>query len=96
MTVMARLAKFLNMSFYDAAGKMPEDAPSSEGALSAYADWAQASAWLLAYSQTTLFGTPRSMLWDSLDAISPTQFATRDEAAYLLYELLSYSGILPV
>ena len=96
MTVMARLAKFLNMSFYDAAGKMPEDAPSSEGALSAYADWAQASAWLLAYSQTTLFGTPRSMLWDSLDAISPTQFATRDEAAYILYELLSYSGIIPV
>lgn len=95
LTIMGRLARFLNSNFYDAAAQMPEDALLAE-ALSAYADWSQSSVWLLACSQTTLFGTPRSLLWDDLDSISPSEAATRDESAFLLYELLSYTGILPV
>lgn len=95
LTIMGRLARFLNIGFYNASAQMPEDALQAE-ALSAYADWSRSSAWLLACSQTTLFGTPRSLLWDDLDSISPSEAATRDETAFLLYELLSYTGILSV
>lgn len=95
LTIMGRLAKFLNTSFYNAASQIPEDVLQIE-ALSDYADWSRSSTWLLACSQTTLFGSPRSLLWDDLETISPTEAATRDETAFLLYELLSYTGILPV
>ena len=94
-TVMGRLAQFLNMGFYNSARQIPEDTLTSED-FSAYADWAQPSAWLLSSSQTNILGMPRSLLWDDINNISPDSPATREEAAFLFYELLSFCGFLPV
>lgn len=93
-TVMGGLAAFLNMGFYDAAGQMPEDALASED-LASYEAWAKPYVWLLAESQTNLFGQPLSLLWAETADIDPTAPTTRDEAAWLLYNLLTYTEILP-
>lgn len=93
ITVMGRLAQFLNMGFYNAARDIPEDA-LTDGTLSAYADWARSSAWLLSAGQTNLLGMPVNLLWNSADAISPGAPATREETAALFYQLLSFCGIL--
>lgn len=93
ITVMGRLAQFLNMNFYNTARDIPEDALSNE-ALTDYADWSRPSAWLLSSGQTNLFGGPVNLLWDSVESISPNAPATREETAALFYQLLSYCGIL--
>lgn len=94
ITIMGRLAQRLNMYFYDAALEVSEASPNIAGLLD-YADWAKTSAWLLSYSQKGYFGNTISLLWASADQIDPTQPTTRDEAAYVLYRLLSYTDILP-
>lgn len=93
ITVMGRLAQFLNIGFYNAARQIPEDALTAE-ALAGYADWALPSAWLLSSSQTNLLGMPHTLLWDSTDRIAPDASATREETAFLFYELLSFCEIL--
>lgn len=93
-TVMARLAQWLNMRFYNTAKKMPPEAVDSE-VLAGYSEWARPAVWLLTESQTGLGGTI-SLLWDELENIPADDPATRDEAAFLFYNLLVYTGILPV
>lgn len=93
-TVMGGLASFLNMGFYNTAIQIPEDALTSE-ALAAYEDWARPFVWLLSESQTSLLGQPLSLLWAETTDIDPTAPTTREEAAWLLYTLLSYTEILP-
>ncbi len=94
LTVLGRLAQFLNTKFYDAARSNPEGGREDEK-YAAYPDWARLPAWLLSESQTNLLGGPVSMLWDAPENIDPTAPATRDEAARLLYTILSYTDILP-
>lgn len=93
ITVMGRLAQFLNMDFYNTARNIPEDA-LTDGSLAAYADWSRSSAWLLSAGRTNLLGVPVNLLWDSADAISPDTPATREETAVLFYQLLSSCEIL--
>ncbi|MDE6107898.1 MAG: S-layer homology domain-containing protein, partial [Oscillospiraceae bacterium] len=93
ITVMGRLAQFLNMGFFNAARQIPADELEAEG-LTDYADWARPGAWLLSSSQTTLLGSPYNLLWDNTEEISPEEPATREETAYLFYELLSFCEIL--
>lgn len=95
LTIMGRLAKFLNIGFYDAVAAMPEEALEAEE-YTAYADWARPSVWLLNESQSNLFGFPQTMLWSAPSKISPTADSTRDETIYVLYTLLTYTGILDV
>ena len=95
LALMGRVAKFLNMSFYDEAASMPTDVLAAEE-YAAFEEWARPSVWLLNESQTNFFGFTQSMLWDELSNISPTAEATRDETVYLLYTLLSYTGILDI
>lgn len=95
LTIMGRLAKFLNMSFYEEAVKMSESVLASDEYAS-YAKWARPFVWLLNESQTDLLGATRSMLWDTPSNILPTVASTRDETIYVLYALLSYTGILDV
>lgn len=94
ITIMGRLAQQLNMYLYNDAREQSEGTLNIPE-LADYADWAKGSAWLLSYSQSGYFGNTISLLWDSADKIDPTAAATRDEAAYTLYRLLSYTGILP-
>lgn len=92
-TVMGGLACFLNMGFYGAASQMPEDALEFEP-LADYENWAKPFVWLLSESQTNLLGQPLSLLWDAAGSIPPAAATTREEAAWLLYTLLSYTEIL--
>lgn len=94
LTVMARLAQWLNMRFYNIAKKMPPEAVESES-LAGYSEWARPAVWLLAESQTDSSGTI-SLLWDELENIPADTAATRDQAAFLFYNLLVYTGVLPV
>jgi len=95
LTIMGRLAQRLNMSFYNAAKYTPEDAAAMEG-MESYADWAVTPVWLLTASQSGFFGNPLSLLWADLKDIPATAPTTRDEAAFTLYNVLSFTGILPV
>ncbi len=93
ITILGRLAQRLNFYLYNTVAELPEDALSHPG-LSAYADWSKTSVWLMSYSQTGFFGNNLSLLWDTAENIDPSALTTRDEAAYALYSLLSFTGIL--
>lgn len=94
LTIMGRLARWMNMRFYRSAAQMPPEALSAE-TLAGYDEWARPWAWLLSESQTNLLGQPISLLWDDLSSIPATEATTRDEAAFLLYNLLVYTGVIP-
>ncbi len=94
ITILARLAQRLNMSFARAAKELPDDLTQLPG-MAQYSPWAQSGVWYLAYSQQGYFGNTLSLLWDEPGAIDPTASATRDEAAFLLCRLLTHTGILP-
>lgn len=95
ITILSRLAGTLSTQFDSALLDRPEDALEDE-ALAPYASWAREGVWLLAMSQKDLLGGSASLLWEDLDVIDPTASTTREEAACLLYNLLSYTGVLPV
>lgn len=94
ITIMGRLAQRLNMFLYNTVQEH-EGGFSSIAGLMDYDEWAKESAWLLSYSQKGYLGNTLSLLWASADEIAPMEATTRDEAAYALYRLLSYTGILP-
>ena len=95
ITIMARLGQRFNLYLYDDAKNTSEENMLVAG-VTAYADWAKPSVWLLSYSQTGYFGNSLSLLWDTAENIDPTADTTRDEAVYTLYRLLSYINILTV
>lgn len=94
ITILARLGRWLNMGLYSLAEEVGEDTVDVVGLMD-YASWAKPGAWLMSYSQTNYFGQPISLLWASAHDIDPTAPATRAEAAYSLYRLLSFTEILP-
>lgn len=94
ITILGRLAQWVNLYLYNTAQAMPEGSTNAPGLL-AYADWAKPAAWLMSYSQTGFFGNTISLLWDTADSIDPTAATTRDEAACALYRLLSHTDLLP-
>lgn len=94
ITVMGRLGQRLNMFVYEDAAAMPEDAVKQE-TFAEYSAWARPSVWLLSESQEGYFGNELNLLWDSPENIEPTAPTTREEAAFLLYRLLTHIEILP-
>ena len=95
ITILGRLAQALNTYLYEAVKNCPEGA-LDDPSLAAYPAWARQSVWLLAQSQQNLFGGTINLLWTDLAEISPAAPARREEAAALLYQVLSYAGVLPV
>lgn len=95
-TIMGRLAQWLNMRFHSLANNVPAEAVSAEK-FAGYAEWAKPSVWLLTESQTNMLGAPLSLLWDDdLSNIPANEATTREEAAFTLYSLLIYTGLLSV
>ena len=94
ITILSRLGQWINMYLYNTVHEVSETDIDVVG-VSGYAPWAKSSAWLLSYSQKGYFGNIICLLWDSAEKIDPTSAATRDEAAYALYRILSYTGVLP-
>jgi len=94
IVILARLAQRLNMAFFDTAANMPQDAKEIVEVMH-YDDWAKSSVWLFSCGMHNYAGDTIFLLWDEPFHIEPHAPATRDEAAYLLYEILSRTGILP-
>lgn len=95
ITIMGRLGQRFSLYLYDDMQNTPKENKLVAGVLE-YADWAQPYVWLLSYSQKGYFGNTLSLLWDTGENIDPTAATIRDEAAYTLYRLLSYTRILSV
>lgn len=93
ITIMGRLGQRFNLYLYDDAKNAAKADMLVPGVMEC-ADWARPSAWLLSYSQKGYFGNSLSLLWDTAANIAPTDATTRDEAAYTLYRLLSFTNIL--
>lgn len=95
MAVLARAARGISMDFYEA---QPEDYNEmmSHPALAIYPKWVREDVWLLDGSQVNPIGIGVSLLWESLTDIDPLAPTTRGEAACALYNVLAFSGILPV
>lgn len=93
ITVVGRLAKFLNAALYDNAESFTEAALADER-LTAYEDWALEGARLMLYMQE-LYGDGRAaVLYDALENIDPDALALREQAGAVLCNLLWVTGIL--
>ena len=95
ISILGRLAQYLNINFYEDAKAMPADATKVVSLLD-YSAWARDEVWLLALSQQGYFGNTISLLWDDLENIEPQGTTTREEAAALLYQVLVYTDVFPV
>lgn len=95
ISIMARLAAHLNLNFYEALNQMPGNV-LNDGSLSFFSKWAREGTWLLSLSQHGLFGNTINLLWSDLKDISAQGTTSREEAAALLYQVLSFGGVLPV
>lgn len=94
ITIIGRLATRLNMFLYEEAAAMPENI-EKEDLFTTYANWAVPSVCLLSETQQGYFGNTLNLLWDAPENIEPTACATREQAAFLLYRLLTHIEVLP-
>jgi len=94
ITVMARLSARLNMNFYELSKDGPGEEVLTDQSLSAYSDWAKSSVWLLGKSQKNLFGGELNLLFAPVNELAPADDTLREEAAALLYSVLTYLDIL--
>lgn len=94
VTVLGRLARFLNTNCYELV-KDPGAEALSDPAVARFPDWAQVSAWLLgrAYVETDT-GAVHSMLHAPLEEIDPNAMVLRGEAGASLYGVLTTLGLL--
>ena len=86
ITIMGRLARFLNFHADDYALALSEEDLASDS-LAPYASWARASA-------SVLTGYDGSMLYADLDSIAPQAPVTREQAAATLCRILKAFDIL--
>lgn len=93
ITVMARLSAWLNLGFYEAEKQGPEAGALDDASFSAYSDWAKDSVWLLGKSQRNPIGGEYNLLYAPVDEISPDGATLREEAAALVYSILTYTGV---
>ena len=94
ITIMGRLTAGLNIQFYET---MQAGAPEEElnrADLAGYSDWAKEWVWLLGASQENYFGMELNLLFDDLEDIDAQGATLREEAACLMYTILTVTGIL--
>jgi carboxyl-terminal processing protease len=94
ITIMGRLTAGLNMQFYETAKIGPQEEDLNRADLAGYSDWAREWVWLLGASQENYFGMELNLLFDDLDAIDAQGATLREEAACLMYSILTVTGIL--
>lgn len=94
ITILGRVACQLNLYLRQDYQQMRQSVLDDE-TLFSWPGWSRSYVWLLSRSQIDSRGGTISLLWDSLDNITPIGDALRGEAAALTYDLLSYIGILP-
>lgn len=94
ITILGRTAEYLNMGLDSTLDTCTEETLADES-LSGYSDWAKEYVWLLSQSQANVFGTVINYLWDDADAIEASAAATKEQSAYLLYQVLVKTGVMP-
>ena len=72
------------------------DAALLDPGAEAYAAWAQEGLWVLTRGCEGYLGNSINLLWAPVDEIAPQAVTTREEAAALIYSILSHLDILPV
>lgn len=92
ITVMGRLASFLNLDVAGGLTQMPDTSELID--LSAYAEWAQDSATILSVFSASSGNDDGIMLWDELSQINPQANITRGQAAATICHLLKSLSIL--
>lgn len=94
ITVLARLADFLNANCHESLVKALETAPE-DAALERFSSWAKPYAWLLGLSFTdTETGETFPLLHTDLESIDPAAPVLREEAGASLHIILTSLGIL--
>ncbi len=93
-TVLGRLAAWLNDDL-DLTVRQAGQADWDLHALEGYDPWARPWVWLQSCALDDSEGGLVNLLWDDPERIDPDAPATREEAAAVLYNTLSYLGILP-
>jgi len=91
--VMGRLLAWLNSDIYDVLDEVGEEELSLR-LLRGYDDWAKPYTWLLSCGAEDYKGGTVNLLWDEPDLIGPDDATTRDEAAAVLYLMLTYLWII--
>lgn len=93
ITVMGRLAAWLNYGLDDLSRSVGEEERGLR-ALERYDGWAKGPVWLLSCGVEDTHGSILNFLWAEPEDIDPRGDTTRDEAAFVLYDLLWYLNIL--
>lgn len=94
ITIMGRLGEYVFIPFFvDLATYELE--VLEDPALADYSSWAKEYAWLLGLSQTNVYGSQVNLLWDEVDTLDPYATATKEEVAYVLYQMFTYTDLLP-
>jgi len=94
ITIMGRLAAFLNFYGYEYTNDILEGALTIDESLSGLAPWARRSAAVLTGMLLTPDGAPLSLLHRPLDEIDPSAPILRQDAAASLHSLLTKLQIL--
>lgn len=94
ITVLARLADFLNANCHEGLTKALKTTPE-DAALERFSSWAKPYAWLLGLCFTdSETGDTASLLHTGLESIDPAAPVLREEAGASLYTILTSLGIL--
>jgi hypothetical protein len=96
ITIMARLSARLNINFYESDKEGPSADELADASLAAYSDWAKDSVWLLGESQLNPFGGELNLLFAHVAELDPDAATLREEAAALVYSVLTHIGILAI
>jgi len=92
ITVLARAADSLNAFLHETAKTWD---PAKTTVPQGYSEWSREWVWLLSESQKNAFGQPINLLFNAPSEIAPHKVATREEAAVMLNNILSFANILP-
>ena len=94
--IMARTAGWLNADFGDALTQGPDEQALADPALAGCSSWSVEEVWFAARCLKNFDGEYVSLLHDELDKIDLQASTTRGEAAQSLYNVLLYTGVMPV
>ena len=94
--IMARTAGWLNADFGDALAQGPDEQALADPALAGCSSWSVEEVWFAARCLKNFDGEYVSLLHDELDKIDLQASTTRGQAAQSLYNVLLYTGVLPV
>ncbi len=93
ITVLARATTKINALFYETEKKW---SPDTDSVSDAFSIWAHSSVWLMSDATGQIGDETINLLFDDVSNMSPQKAATRKQAAQMLYQILTYTNIVPL